>query len=259
MELSKRMQAVTDMVTAGNTAADVGCDHGYVSIALIRQQICPHVIAMDINEGPLERAAAHIEQYGMTDYIETRLSDGVSALKAGEADTLICAGMGGRLILHILEQGREVTSLMKEWILQPQSEIALVRAYIRKQGYTICDERMICEEGKYYPVIKVCLTDLIPLSNRLPVMDQIPFSDRIPEENADNIADKFGPILLQKKDAVLYEYLIWQQAKYETILETLRHEEAENGGNARKQERIGQIEEELRSIRTAQGGFYEMQ
>lgn len=247
MELSKRMQAVADMVTVGNTAADVGCDHGYISIALVRQQVCPRVVALDINKGPLQRAREHIRQYAMTDYIETRLSDGVSALKAGEAHTLICAGMGGRLILHILEQGREITSAMKEWILQPQSEPALVRAYIRKRGYAICDERMVYEEGKYYPVIKVCPGKEAHIRSFM--------------AESENITDKFGPILLQKKDAALLEYLRKQQADYEAIRKTLQQEESENGGNKRRQERIAQIEEELRSIRTAIviGGFYEVQ
>ena len=102
MELSKRLAAVAAMVTKGNIVCDVGCDHGYVSIYLVREKISPRVIAMDVRPGPLAQAKEHILMYGLSDYIETRLSDGVDALNEGEADTLILAGMGGRLMEGIL-------------------------------------------------------------------------------------------------------------------------------------------------------------
>ena len=84
MELSKRLRAVADMVSVGNRACDAGCDHGYVSIYLVQKKICPGVIAMDVNAGPLAQAKTHIEAYGLSEYIETRLSDGVTALSVGE-------------------------------------------------------------------------------------------------------------------------------------------------------------------------------
>lgn len=257
MELSKRLQAVADMVTKGNAVADVGCDHGYVSIYLMQQKICPHVIAMDVNQGPLLRAKEHIAQYCMTDYIETRLSDGVTALNIGEADTLICAGMGGRLTMRILEHGKDVTSAMKEWILQPQSEIQCVREYIRERGFVICDEKMIYEEGKYYPIMKVSLSGG-PVNSTIAEIDKA-------ENSADllhrELADKFGPILLQRKDAVLYDFLLEQQAQYEAILNALQQaveqdkkQETDNTTD-RRWRRMTEVEEELKSIRLAIGGI----
>ena len=85
----------------------MGCDHGWVSVYLVQQGISPRVLAMDVRRGPLSRAQQHIRQRGLEAYIETRLSDGVAALEAGEADTVLCAGMGGRLMQRILEEGRE--------------------------------------------------------------------------------------------------------------------------------------------------------
>lgn len=67
---------------------------------------------------------------------------------------MICGGMGGRLIKRIMEEGKEKIRQMREVILQPQSEIAMVREYLRKEGYAVADEKMVLEEGKYYPVIK---------------------------------------------------------------------------------------------------------
>ncbi len=133
MLLSDRMRAVSELVQPCKSIADIGCDHGYVAMELVRSKVCRHVIAMDINSGPLDRAKQNIVEYDMQDYIQTRLSDGVSALQAGEVEGIICAGMGGRLILSILEQGRDLISGMKQVVLQPQSELAEVRNYLRKR------------------------------------------------------------------------------------------------------------------------------
>ena len=116
------------LVTQGYTLADVGTDHGYIPIYLLQQKKIPAAIAMDINEGPLERAKEHIALYGLQAYIQTRLSDGVAALKPGEVEAVLIAGMGGGLVMHILKDGEKVCQSAKELILQPQSEIERVRA-----------------------------------------------------------------------------------------------------------------------------------
>ena len=110
IKLSKRLQTVAHQVECGGVAADIGCDHGFTSIYLIEQGLAKHVIAMDINEGPLERAKEHIREYGMEEDIETRLSDGTAKLTPGEADTLLISGMGGALICKILSDSPEVTA-----------------------------------------------------------------------------------------------------------------------------------------------------
>ena len=105
MELSKRLRMNASFVTPGNRLADVGTDHGYIPIALVQTGKVSRAIAMDINKGPLERAALHIREQHLEDRITTRLSDGMTALKEGEADTVLIAGMGGALTVHILEGG----------------------------------------------------------------------------------------------------------------------------------------------------------
>ena len=110
---------------------------------------------MDVRKGPLSRAEEHISQYGLEAYIETRLSDGLSAVKPGEGDTLVIAGMGGPLMERILTEGKEVRETFREMILQPQSDIPHFRHFIRKEGWEIVKEEMILEDGKFYPVMKV--------------------------------------------------------------------------------------------------------
>ena len=79
MQLSLRLSAVAGLVTRGNRLVDVGCDHGYLPVYLYQNQIIPKAIAMDVRKGPLSRAQEHIAQYGLGEYIETRLSDGLAA------------------------------------------------------------------------------------------------------------------------------------------------------------------------------------
>ena len=102
---------MASMVTTGGILADIGTDHAYVPIALVQRQKIKGAIAMDINEGPLARAQEHIRAARLEEYIQTRLSDGAEALLPNEADSILIAGMGGELILHILTEGESVCSL----------------------------------------------------------------------------------------------------------------------------------------------------
>ena len=137
MQLSLRLSAIAGLVTRGNRLVDVGCDHGYLPVSLYLDGKIPGAIAMDVRKGPLSRAQEHISQYGLDAYIETRLSDGLEALKPGEGDTLVIAGMGGPLMERILTDGAEVRESFREMILQPQSDIPHFRRFVRKIGWQI--------------------------------------------------------------------------------------------------------------------------
>ncbi len=154
MQLSVRLTAVANYVTKGNRLADIGTDHGYVPIYLVEKEIVPSAIAMDINKGPLERAIEHIKDYGFEEKIQVRLSDGLEKLNNDEADTVLIAGMGGNLIVKILEKGKSVLESVKELVLSPHSEIDLVRTYLCENNYKIVDENMVFDGGKYYTIIK---------------------------------------------------------------------------------------------------------
>lgn len=153
--LSERLQTVAALVPGLPVLADVGTDHGYVPVLLCGQGKIRRAIAMDINRGPLERAEEHIRRYGLEDYIETRLSDGVAALDPGEADVILIAGMGGGLVLHILEEGAAVCRRAEALVLQPQSEIERVREYLLREGYVTDAEEIVLEDGKFYPMMRV--------------------------------------------------------------------------------------------------------
>ena len=129
IELSERMQAVSALVPKGHVAADIGCDHGFVSIDLVQRSICPHVYAADVRKGPLDRAKEHIASCGLKDKITAVLSDGLKEVPVcgSGADGFIAAGMGGKLIVSILTAVPEKTAQLSWCVLSPQSEIWLVR------------------------------------------------------------------------------------------------------------------------------------
>ena len=154
MNISTRLNRLAEMVTEGSRLADVGTDHGYVPLCLCRQGKIPSAIAMDIGEGPLERAKEHIREAGLGNYIETRLSDGLSALEEGEADTILIAGMGGALMERILDKGGKALEFAKELVLQPQSEIWKVRRWLAANGWRIVCEDIVLDEGKFYPMFQ---------------------------------------------------------------------------------------------------------
>ena len=237
--LSDRLQAIADMVTVGNRVCDVGCDHGFVPIYLIKQGISPKVIAMDVNEGPIKRAIAHIQEYGAGAYIETRLSDGLRSFREGEADSLICAGMGGRLMMRILQEDEAKTASFKEMILQPQSELQQFRCFLRSHGYMIVEENMIEEDGKFYPMMKAVKGEKEDLIQ----FDNLPRTLNGELVWRNQMEDRYGAVLLKKKSIVLYRYLEREKHTYEEILKKLNGYVNDEG---RKNIRYEEVEMKLR-------------
>lgn len=224
-ELSKRLQAVADLVTPGMRLADVGTDHAYIPIYLTQNGLVPSAIAMDINKGPLERADTHILEHGLDGKIVTRLSDGLVNLKMEEADTMIAAGMGGGLVIHILNEDPAKTRSLKELILQPQSELAKVRRYLEEHRFRIVAEDMVEEDGKYYPMMKLVHGEEAPYSQ---------------EELY------YGRLLLKTKNPILYQFLQREHTLKKRIADRLG-DQTGKGAESRQKE----LQDELERIEHA--------
>lgn len=223
MQLSKRMAAVADMAGEAGYLADIGTDHAYVPIYLAGQGRLVRAIAMDINPGPLKRAQEHIRQYHLEEKIETRLSDGAEKLAPGEADTVILAGMGGRLMTGILERGQKQLAAVETFVLQPQSETEEVRRYLHGHGFCILDENMVKDEGKFYLLIKA----------------------KHGQESAWSDGEyRYGRYLIRRGDACFLEYLQKEEHTLAEILERLQGRREE-----RAAARAAQIREDLALIR----------
>ena len=134
MQISERLRTVAGMVSPGCRLADVGTDHAYIPIYLMQNGVIPQAVAMDINQGPLLRATENIRRYGLTGRIETRLSDGLEKLQAGEADTILIAGMGGLLMVRILETGRACSQAVGSWCFSRSRTFAAYARISRKKA-----------------------------------------------------------------------------------------------------------------------------
>ena len=216
-ELSERLFMSASMVERGSVAADVGCDHGFTSIWLVQQGICPHVLAMDVNPGPLERAEEHIREAGLSAYIETRLSDGLSAMECPdgkpEADTLLMAGIGGRLACRLMKDAEDKLRRMRAVVVQPQSELSCVRRTLAELGYRIVSEDMVKEGGKFYTAIRAenaalaagapFSADMRESGGELPVPEGLSLT----EKEWQTAGEQYGFLLIRKRHPVLREYL----------------------------------------------------
>lgn len=246
VQLSKRLQALADMVTPGNRVADVGCDHGFLSIYLVEQGISPRVIAGDVRTGPLSAAKSHVAEHGLEAYIDIRLSDGLTKYGAGEADTLICAGMGGPLMQRILTEHEEVTRSFGELILQPQSELCEFRVFLRQKGFKMQEENILCEDGKYYFMFRV-----------IPGNQDAPVEHTKQEPELQKLYDKYGEMLLQRRHPVLKAYLVRGLESALSVQEQILANRGEIGSNERIEQSLRANELEIGDIQKALAMFNE--
>lgn len=239
MELSKRLQAVADLVTPGLPVADVGTDHGYIPIYLVKSGKNPSAIAMDINRGPLKKAEENIARHGLSGYIETRLSDGAAGLAPREASCIIAAGMGGGLIIKIIRESCGHVEDGTEWVLQPQSELWKVRQYLMEAGYRTIAEDMVLDDGKFYPMMKV--------KKELKEKDGIP---NLSEEYS-FMELCYGKLLLRQRHPVLRQYLEKEyQAKNDILVKLSRTDS--KGSAARREEISKEIQMTEKALRIFQ-------
>ena len=201
IQLSKRLKAVASFVTPGKRIADVGTDHGYVPIYLVQSERAPYALAMDINKGPLSHAKENILRYNLQNRIETRLSNGLREYNRGEAESIVIAGMGGNLMVQILSEAYDKWKDDTELVLSPHSEAELVRRYLSENNMVIEEECMLIDEDKYYVVMRAV-------------------SGKSDCESDAHL--RYGKLLLERKDEVLFEYLKKELAKKEQIEESLR-------------------------------------
>lgn len=152
--LTKRLQAVADLVPAGCSFADIGTDHAYLPVWLLQKGVIDHAIAGDIRQGPLDHAKATAQRYHCMEQLSFRLSDGLSALDPHEADCVAIAGMGGEAMISILTAA-PWTKADTRLILQPQTNLPELRRWLTGNGYAIREEWCLFEEGHWYTVMLV--------------------------------------------------------------------------------------------------------
>jgi tRNA (adenine22-N1)-methyltransferase len=249
MNLSKRLMAAVDMVTEGFAVLDVGCDHAYTSIELVRRK-SPCAVASDVRPGPLKAAGEHIAEAGLLDKITTVLADGVprnitKLLPENVPASLVITGMGGMLIIKILSEAEGLLERFDELILSPQSDIYAVRKFLDERGYAFVDEAEILEDGKFYTLMKVHPNSESVYIGLAFKQNESPDIRLVTPTNDAELT--YGPCLLRKKDETLKAYL----AKRRSVLADIKEKLIASGRSA-EDTRICEIDEEVRIIDEAE-------
>ena len=194
LPLSDRLLACCNFVRPGDCVADIGCDHGYLGIYLLKQGIASSMIESDINEGPLQSALHNAHKYGVADKMTFYLSDGVRNIPR-DFDSLVCAGMGADTMVHILRSAPWLKDGRYRLILQCQSKTPMLRQYLSQEGWEIREEAVL-RDGKFLYTVIVAL-----------------YNPEAPRLTAGQCY--FSPALLKNPGDVLREY-------YERITDGLR-------------------------------------
>lgn len=164
MILTGRLLAAASLIPQGRTIADIGTDHGYLPVYACEKGIVPRAVAADIVPGPLQAATAHVQGAGLTDVIDCRLGDGLTCLTPGEVDGAVICGMGGPLMVKILQASPQVWRQMQFLILQPQSDAGALRRFIYEQDWHIEEETLLIDDGRFYEMMRAVpgKADLLP-------------------------------------------------------------------------------------------------
>ncbi len=213
MELSTRLAAIAKCVPTGSRIIDVGTDHAYIPIFLMKKNIAKSCLATDINRGPLEKAEHNIKSHNVSG-IALMQTNGLDNIHEGAGDVIMISGMGGYLIIDILNRALPLVHSVKKLILQPQKDIAEVRKYLHTIGFSIEDEDFVKDDGKYYTVIVAVQGE---------------------ERYKEDYEYIYGRCLIQKGLPLYKEWLLIKDEKLQDIYEGLKIK-ASDSVDKRKQE-----------------------
>ncbi|MDO4534244.1 MAG: class I SAM-dependent methyltransferase [Clostridium perfringens] len=207
MELSKRLMKIASYVDNCETIADIGTDHGYIPIYLVKNKVCKKAIASDINKGPIEKAKTNIRFEGLSKSINCLLGPGLRPIKIGEVNGVIIAGMGGNLTRDIILEDIEKVKLYDFLILQPAQNPEVLREYLYTNNFEIINEDLIFDEGKFYELFKVKYSEN---HKKIDIKDEIFY--------------EISSILLENKNPLIDSYLKSKIERYENIISYIKED-----------------------------------
>lgn len=221
--MNLRLNTLANMVNSKSRVADIGTDHAYLPIELVKSGKIDYAIASDIAKGPLENAKKDIAEAGLSDQIETRLGSGLETVThADEIDTVVIAGMGGKLMTDILDTAWNKEYHFKTLVLEPNIGEAGVRNWLMMHDYQIIAEKLIAEAGHTYELIKAKLT-----------------------EEKHDLTEKeifFGPFIVREKNPVFYQKWRGQLVYNQNLLQNL------NKAKKKDENRINAVEHQIQLI-----------
>ncbi len=206
---SRRIETIAKYINNKSTVADIGTDHGYLPLYLLQNNFDVDIIAADIRKAPLEKAKKNAREAGLEDRISFCISDGLEGIDE-KADTFVICGMGGYVIMHILERALESGRISgnAEFVLSPHSDEKALREFLYKNGFRTEDEEMLREKDFYYMIIH-CIYD----------------GKKRRESEA---VYSYGRQPLLEKQPALREYLIREKRILSEVAERLKEAGSEN-------------------------------
>ncbi len=177
--LTNRLQTIANLIKPQEKIADIGTDHAYIPIYLVREHICHHALCSDIHKGPYEIAKENVKAYGFSDQIEVRLGGGLKPYTPGEFETATIAGMGGEMIVKILQEDIAVAKSVSRFLLQPMTALDEIRLYLYQNGYNIKAEHLALEGKKYYVIF-----DVVWGKTPMPYLEYLYIGKGLLEENS---------------------------------------------------------------------------
>jgi len=151
--LTPRLKIIADSIQGFETVADIGSDHAYLPIYLVKNGRVKSAIATDINSGPVEISKKALKSHKVEESVRVRQGNGLEVIAPKEAEVIVIAGMGGILIRDILDKDAKVAESAKLLILQPMRDSDKVRRWLITHGFDITDEELVKEQDKIYEVI----------------------------------------------------------------------------------------------------------
>ena len=278
INISERLKCVASLVNKGARVADIGTDHAYLPIYLVQNGISNKVYACDVRKEPLRRAKLHIDEYGLSDKITTKLCDGLKGINKGDVDTVTICGMGGKLMKNILKAGIDKLGDNTQLVLSAQSELKDFRKYLLETGIDIKSEHMLLEDGKYYFIfdcvyntqdeyyLNVTNIQQNNIYENAAVASDI-HNNNIHKEDCDKEDNdkkkitayaeeelRYGRYLLDNKSEVLYEYLNKELTSCNNIRNSLINNKEQS---ISIKSRIHAIDEDIAVINKALGRWKE--
>lgn len=166
-QLGPRLALCAELVRDGKLLCDVGTDHAYLPIWLLKSGRIPGALACDINPGPLKAAAGNAQKYGETDRLSLRLSDGLREVRPEEAEDIVIAGMGGELMLRIIRETAWLRNGEKRLIFQPMSSAEELRLGLKELKFSVLEEQAAVDSGKVYTAFAAVYIGTVPETDEL--------------------------------------------------------------------------------------------
>ncbi|MBT9168136.1 MAG: tRNA (adenine(22)-N(1))-methyltransferase [Syntrophomonadaceae bacterium] len=208
MKLTPRLQAMAELIPPGSIVADIGTDHAYLPVYLVLNKISRRVVAVDLNQAPLQQAKETVAAFNCLQEVDLRLGNGLHAIKeADKIDTVVIAGLGGKSIAAILRDGRHALKGVQQLILQPMSEEGDLRLFLARNGFALVHETLAQEGRRFYEII---------------------LAKAGQEQETDLFRLSFGPRLLEQKPPLLSVFLEEKIRKLKSIYHSLQRAEKDD-------------------------------